>query len=177
MSDASGEDAPILPGSCLCGAVRFEVHGSPEELLHCHCRMCQRAHGAAYATFVLVHHADFHVTAGAERIATYRSSADARRTFCDTCGSALQFIRDERPTIGLAVSVLDGRLPELPERGWIIAGPAHPAHPESYVRAVGALAGSVRLRGRDLPRLRIRSRGPRARSVAAPARSSARPAR
>lgn len=94
-------------GSCLCGAVRFELRAPVTELLNCHCRMCQKAHGAPFATFARVAHEDFTIVQGADRLACYRSSAEARRTFCSECGSALQFIRDDRATFGLAVSALD----------------------------------------------------------------------
>lgn len=107
MAATNDATSPVLAGSCLCGAVRFEVRGRARELLHCHCRMCQKAHGAAYASFVIVRHTDFILLEGAQRIARYRSSERASRTFCDACGSALQFVRDERDTFGLAVSALD----------------------------------------------------------------------
>lgn len=40
----------------------------------------------------------------------------------------------------MAPQLVQSRLPDLPEKGWIIAGPARPREPEAYVRAVGALA-------------------------------------
>jgi len=106
----------LFAGSCLCGAVRFELTGPPSELLHCHCRMCQKAHGASYATFARFAHDEFHVLAGADRITTYRSSDTAQRTFCSICGSTLQFMRDDKPTFGLAVSALDTPLEAQPVR-------------------------------------------------------------
>jgi hypothetical protein len=33
---------------CLCGAVTLSVAGAPFAQFYCHCRDCQRAHGAAY---------------------------------------------------------------------------------------------------------------------------------
>ena len=36
-----------LRGSCLCGEVRFEIDGPLMRSSHCHCRQCQKAHGAA----------------------------------------------------------------------------------------------------------------------------------
>lgn len=35
------------------------------------------------------------------------------------------------------------RLPRLPERGWVIAGPAQPVDPIAYVRAIGSLADGL----------------------------------
>jgi 3,4-dihydroxy 2-butanone 4-phosphate synthase len=57
--------------------------------------MCQKAHGASFASFARIRHEDFSVIAGEEAVTTYRSSNAARRTFCSRCGSALQFIRDD----------------------------------------------------------------------------------
>jgi len=101
-------------GSCLCGAVRFELNAPPSELLRCHCRMCQKAHGAEFATFARFAHDDWRIIAGEDDIAEYRSSSAARRTFCRQCGSALQFIRDGKETFGLALSALDTPLPSMP---------------------------------------------------------------
>lgn len=108
--------AEILEGSCLCGAVRFELTAPPTELMHCHCRMCQKAHGAMFATFARFPHAALRITEGKDAMASYRSSDEARRTFCNTCGSTLQFIRDGRETFGLAVSALDTPLEPAPIR-------------------------------------------------------------
>lgn len=109
-------EAEIYPGSCLCGAVQFELSGPPTDLLHCHCRMCQKAHGAVFATFARVPHESFRITDGEDRLATYRSSPDCTRTFCSVCGSSLQFIRDGANYIGLAVSALDRPIEPQPIR-------------------------------------------------------------
>lgn len=34
--------------SCWCGNVEFEWHGEPFSAKHCHCRDCQRLHGAPF---------------------------------------------------------------------------------------------------------------------------------
>ncbi|MDX1608857.1 MAG: GFA family protein [Halofilum sp. (in: g-proteobacteria)] len=109
-------EAEIYPGSCLCGAIRFELQGAPSDLAHCHCRMCQKAHGAVFATFAIVPHTAFRFTAGADRVASYRSSGHASRSFCPQCGSALQYLPDGRETFGLAVSALDRPLEPQPVR-------------------------------------------------------------
>ena len=47
-----------LRGSCLCGGVRFEIDGLLMRSSHCHCRQCQRAHGAPFRTRARVAAAD-----------------------------------------------------------------------------------------------------------------------
>lgn len=109
-------EAEVYTGSCLCGAVIFEFEGPPSEVLHCHCRMCQKVHGAAYATFARVTHDGFRFIAGEDSVVTYRSSPQACRTFCGTCGSSLQFIRDDSTTFGLAISAIDTPIEPQPVR-------------------------------------------------------------
>lgn len=48
---AAKRAADIVSGACLCGAVRYEVTDLLEQVAHCHCTMCQRAHGAAFVTW------------------------------------------------------------------------------------------------------------------------------
>lgn len=95
-------------GSCLCGAVRYEVRGAVSRVTHCHCSMCRKAHGAAFGTYGRVARRDFVVLAGAEEIASYRSSPGVERTFCRRCGSTLQFVSEKRPdTLSVALGTLD----------------------------------------------------------------------
>ena len=98
----------MIRGSCLCGSVRYEVRGSIGRVNHCHCTMCRKAHGAAFATYGRVNSDDFVLESGENDIGRYQSSPDVTRTFCIKCGSSLQFIVTERPQISwLALGTLD----------------------------------------------------------------------
>ena len=98
----------MLRGSCLCGAIRYEVRGPIGRVSHCHCAMCRKAHGAAFATYGRVERSHFVLISGAHDVASYESSPGVSRTFCRRCGSTLQFIRDSRPTtLSLALGTLD----------------------------------------------------------------------
>ena len=44
----------MIRGSCLCGGIRYEIDGRLHDTQNCHCRMCQKAHGAAFATYAAV---------------------------------------------------------------------------------------------------------------------------
>ena len=78
-----------LTGGCLCGALRYEIDGTGESASHCHCRMCRKAAGAAFVTWLGVAHDKFRFTAG--KPLSYRSSDSASRLFCGACGSQIQF--------------------------------------------------------------------------------------
>ena len=58
----------VVPGSCLCGAVQFEVTLPVKANVHCHCSMCRKAHGAAFATFANAYPSGFRFTAGEAQV-------------------------------------------------------------------------------------------------------------
>lgn len=74
-------------GSCLCGAVSFEVDCELPPPDACHCVQCRKYAGYAFISTevprssVTVH--------GAENVTWFRSSEKARRGFCSVCGSSL----------------------------------------------------------------------------------------
>ena len=81
-------------GSCLCGKVRFQVQLPSLWVAHCHCSLCQRAHGAAFVTWVGTDASTTRIDDdGALR--WYESTPGAQRGFCAHCGSTV-FFRGER---------------------------------------------------------------------------------
>jgi hypothetical protein len=78
-----------IRGSCLCGAVRYEITGSFEAIGHCHCSMCRKSHGAAFATWGIINPGQFRWTSGVEFVEGYESSPGKERCFCKKCGSPL----------------------------------------------------------------------------------------
>src|SRR5262249_12083447 len=56
-------DETLICG-CLCGQIRYRITAAPVEALYCHCRMCQRAHGAPVIAWLTVPLDAFLVTAG-----------------------------------------------------------------------------------------------------------------
>jgi len=43
----------VFRSTCFCGSVSFEVHGDPLDAKHCHCRQCQKLHGAPFQWAVI----------------------------------------------------------------------------------------------------------------------------
>lgn len=79
----------MYSGSCLCGRVRYQIAGPVKRTSHCYCGMCQKQHGAAFATYANVGSADFSYTEGAGSVAVFASSPGVERCFCKVCGSNL----------------------------------------------------------------------------------------
>ena len=74
-------------GSCLCGAVRFEVEGALKAPDACHCSLCRRQSGHYWTSTNVPRSAlTLH---GEGKLTWYQSSEKVRRGFCSVCGSAL----------------------------------------------------------------------------------------
>jgi hypothetical protein len=98
----------MVRGSCLCGAVRYEVDGPVHDVHHCHCSICRKSHGAAFSTFARVTASRFAFVAGHDRVRGYRSSSPIERTFCDTCGARLTIRFDGMPdAVWVSLATLD----------------------------------------------------------------------
>jgi hypothetical protein len=76
-------------GRCLCGAVTYEIAGELAGVQLCHCAMCRRASGAAFAANMPVKAGDFRITVGEASVKSYQSSPGKERLFCAECGSPI----------------------------------------------------------------------------------------
>jgi hypothetical protein len=77
----------MVRGRCLCGDVVFEVSGHIGMVTHCHCSMCRKFHGSAFATHGAVRADGFRWLRGRELVRRYESSSGGARPFCRRCGS------------------------------------------------------------------------------------------
>jgi len=71
------------PGSCHCGAVRFEIETSLDRVTECNCSMCTKKG--------ILHHRvppeRFRLFSGEESLGTYQFNTKvAKHHFCRTCG-------------------------------------------------------------------------------------------
>jgi len=96
-----------LKGSCLCGAIRYEVDRLDMPIGHCHCRTCRKAHASAFTTTAGVMREHFQWTQGQEGLRSYESSPGKLRLFCSGCGTHLIAERAAQPHVILRVATLD----------------------------------------------------------------------
>jgi hypothetical protein len=94
-----------LSGSCLCGAIRFELKPPIRDVIVCHCRQCAKWTGYAVAATAVAPD-NFRLAAGAEVLSWFSSSESADRGFCNKCGSSLFW----RPADKSRISILAGSL-------------------------------------------------------------------
>ncbi|HEU4652241.1 MAG TPA: GFA family protein [Croceibacterium sp.] len=80
----------VLDGGCLCGAIRYRLHGPTLFVSQCACKDCQKATGTGHTTIVGVHRSQLKL---AGTPATYTNTGDTggsvTRHFCGTCAGRL----------------------------------------------------------------------------------------
>jgi hypothetical protein len=92
-------------GSCLCGAVKYEVENL-RDVLACHCEQCRKQTGS-YMMATAAADADFKLIE--ERgLKWYRSSPTAQRGFCGECGSVLFWRGDGKDYMSITAGSVDG---------------------------------------------------------------------
>ena len=105
----------IYTGSCLCGAIRYEIHGEIGEVIQCHCKRCRKANGTAFATKKKKKKADFKIVQGEHLLKKFASTPTTARCFCSECASPIISIKAETPdTYRLRIGTLDTPLEHKP---------------------------------------------------------------
>ena len=123
-------------GGCLCGSVRYVAEGVPVNQRICHCRLCQKALGAAFNARLLFRSADVRVSGAATR---FHSSPDLQRAFCGACGTTLFSFRHSRDVVALTAGSLDDPSQFQPDmhfwtssrQAWVKLDDGLPQYPEA----------------------------------------------
>jgi hypothetical protein len=113
-----------MKGRCLCGAVRYEIAGPLQMMIHCHCSMCRKHHGSAFATFVAAPLSGYKLTSGADHIVGYQSSPNGQRSFCRVCGSAAPSVAKEMDMVFCPAGNLEGDLDMRPTAHYFVGSKA-----------------------------------------------------
>jgi hypothetical protein len=80
----------VIPGSCLCGGVRFELLAAPEPATHCHCSRCRKTSGTYGSVGGRIARDDLRILAGEELLRVWQADEEAGpKVFCVRCGSTL----------------------------------------------------------------------------------------
>ena len=130
----------MTSGACLCGAVRFSAQMPAKWVAHCHCTRCQRAHGAAFVTWVGFSEASVALSSDDDALRWYLTEAGARRGFCGRCGSPMFFQSPDYPgECHIARAAFKTELDQLPTENVFFSSRVHwaedvwtlPATPET----------------------------------------------
>src|SRR4051812_34967952 len=132
----------MAKGSCLCGAIAFELDdGSVVLSVGCYCTNCRKVSGSQYGVYLQVQRRGFRWLSGEDHAVAYESSPGNKRAFCRTCGS----VAPSSTPYG-AVRVPGGALDDDPgvapdvmlfaddEATWCTAGDARQRFPDAGPR-------------------------------------------
>ena len=135
-------------GSCLCAAIKFEVDEFAPQTGNCHCSMCRKFHGAAYATIAEARQRHFRWLCGEDSLKTYTASNGTTRSFCGHCGSSLTFASPsaDPDLVEIALGCFDDEVPVKPDAHIFVASGATWAHPDDGLPQFEAGRDSKRLR-------------------------------
>ena len=133
----------MAKGRCLCGTLRYELDGPVSAMMHCHCSMCRKHHGTAFATFVIAPIAGFRWVSGEDRLARYQSSKNGVRSFCSVCGSSGPTPMLEYGVVAAPAASLEGDLGIKPQSHIFVGSkapwyditdalPGHEAYPPGF---------------------------------------------
>ena len=105
-----------MQGSCLCGAVVFEVDTPLQPVVVCHCTQCRKWSGHVWAAssvpldrFHLLHE---------DGLQWYAASEQAERGFCAGCGASLFWKPAGEDRISFAAGALEGSTGLVVEAEW-----------------------------------------------------------
>lgn len=84
-------DAKTVRGSCLCGAVRFEVRLPAVWFQYCHCSRCRKKTGSAHAANLLVAPDQITFNQGQELVGRFElpEATAFASCWCTRCGAVL----------------------------------------------------------------------------------------
>jgi hypothetical protein len=96
-------------GECLCGAVKYEIHGTLYNVINCHCRKCSRFHGN-FSAYASSKREDLKLVVQ-NGLKWYRSVKDETpnvyRGFCKECGCSLFWDAKGDVNIYISAGTLD----------------------------------------------------------------------
>jgi hypothetical protein len=106
----------MAKGSCLCGAIAFEIDDAGVVVsIGCFCTNCRKVSGTQYGVYLQVRRDSFRWVSGEDHVVGYESSPGNQRAFCRTCGSVVP-IRTSYGAVRVPGGALDddpGVVPEV----------------------------------------------------------------
>lgn len=106
----------MYKGSCLCGAVEVAITGKIKDIIHCHCSLCRKNSGTAYATNGFIDASGFKLIKGQSALSSFSFKPGRFRHFCSHCGSPIYSENKSDPTrFRIRLGLLDSDIDERPQ--------------------------------------------------------------
>jgi hypothetical protein len=106
----------IHTGSCLCGAVQFEMEGEFKKFFLCHCSRCRKISGSAHCANLFAPGAKLRWLSGKNKLSLYRhEGANFSRQFCSICSSTMPLHIEARDIVVMPAGCLDNDIDIKPQ--------------------------------------------------------------
>lgn len=105
----------MYQGSCLCGAIQVEISGAISDIIHCHCSLCRKNSGTAYATNGFINSSEFKLIDAENKIGFFEFKPGKKRHFCTVCASPIYSSNADNPSkLRIRLGLLDSDISERP---------------------------------------------------------------
>jgi hypothetical protein len=102
-------------GKCLCSEVQIQISGVISDIIHCHCSLCRKSSGTAFATNGFINTADFEIISGKDYLSIFSFKRGRNRHFCSNCGSPVYSSNEQDPLrYRIRLGILDSDIIERP---------------------------------------------------------------
>jgi hypothetical protein len=102
-------------GKCLCGEIEIKITGAISDIIHCHCSLCRKNSGTAFATNGFINVTDFEITLGKGNLSQFSFKPGRNRHFCTRCGSPVYSSNEQDPSrYRIRLGILDSDIIERP---------------------------------------------------------------
>ncbi|MBQ4832215.1 GFA family protein [Pseudoalteromonas sp. MMG010] len=105
----------MYQGSCLCGVIKVELLGPITSIIHCHCSLCRKSSGTAYATNGFINTHEFKVIDPQNKLTYYAFKPGKHRHFCSVCASPIFSSNSDNPSkLRIRLGILDSEITQRP---------------------------------------------------------------
>lgn len=105
----------MYSGKCLCGEVEIKITGPISDIIHCHCSLCRKNSGTAFATNGFIEAKDLVFVSGQNNLSSFSFKLGRFRHFCTSCGSPVYSSNEQDPSrYRLRLGILDSHIIERP---------------------------------------------------------------
>ena len=106
----------MYKGGCLCGKVRFEILAGIDDIIYCHCSLCRKAQGSAFATNGNVDADAFRFVTGEDQLNGYEATPGQTKFFCRHCGSPIISKKESVPEkVRVRLGTIESEISERPQ--------------------------------------------------------------
>lgn len=89
----------MTSASCLCGDIQFKITGELTDASYCHCSLCRKSTGSAFAAYASTPINDIEWLSGENKLHRFAASHAVTKLFCPRCASTVITHHSQEPEV------------------------------------------------------------------------------